>query len=150
MKNLFVIVFAISLIVCFFVTAQEAKPGKFKMGSPKSKKGRKSNEIQHDVILTKRFSLGKYEVTLEQWELLMGKNCSNNGGLILPVTNASWGECKEFIKVLKIKTKDEYHLLIEAEWEYACRAETKTATAFDKNIAIINSHYDELKIEDGV
>lgn len=37
--------------------------GKFIMGSPASEPGRSSNEIQHEVILTKPFFMGKYEVT---------------------------------------------------------------------------------------
>jgi formylglycine-generating enzyme required for sulfatase activity len=40
--------------------------GKFMMGSPESEVGRKENETQHEVTLTKPFYMGKYEVTQEQ------------------------------------------------------------------------------------
>ena len=50
--------------------------GKFMMGSPASEKGRSDNETQHEVTLTKPFYMGKYEVTQEQWEAVMGNNPS--------------------------------------------------------------------------
>jgi formylglycine-generating enzyme required for sulfatase activity len=48
--------------------------GKFTMGSPEDEKGRSNNETLHEVTLSKSFYLGKYEVTQEQWEALMGNN----------------------------------------------------------------------------
>ncbi|MFZ4611817.1 MAG: formylglycine-generating enzyme family protein, partial [Gemmataceae bacterium] len=48
--------------------------GKFMMGSPASEVGRSDNETQHEVTLTKPFYMGKYEVTREQWQPLMGDN----------------------------------------------------------------------------
>jgi formylglycine-generating enzyme required for sulfatase activity len=63
--------------------------GKFKMGSPASEKGHRDNETQHEVTLTKPFYMGKYEVTQEQWESVMGKNPSDTKGSKLPVTNVS-------------------------------------------------------------
>ena len=61
--------------------------GKFKMGSPASEKGRSDGETQHEVTLTKPFYMGKYEVTQEQWESVMGKNPSREKGAKLPVTD---------------------------------------------------------------
>ena len=60
--------------------------GKFTMGSPKSEKKREDNESQHEVVLSKSFYLGKYEVTQEQWQAVMGKNPSEVKGPKLPVT----------------------------------------------------------------
>ena len=37
--------------------------GKFTMGSPTTEVGRKNDETQHEVTLTKPFYIGKYEVT---------------------------------------------------------------------------------------
>ena len=167
MKSLIITVFTISLFASLLM-AQEVKPGKvevidlgkgiklemvfipagkFKMGSPETEKGRQKNETQHDVTLTKSFSIGKYEVTQEQWEALMGNNPSVNVGPKLPVTNVSWVECQEFIKVLNSKTKGGYRLPTESEWEYACRAGTNTATAFGETITSKDANYDESKID---
>ncbi|NBY01850.1 MAG: WGR domain-containing protein, partial [Planctomycetes bacterium] len=101
--------------------------GKFMMGSPKNEKGRCENETQHEVTLTKPFYMGKYAVTQEQWESVMGNNPSDTKGAKLPVTDVSWEDCQEFIEKLNGITKGKYRLPTEAEWEYACRAGTSTA-----------------------
>jgi len=99
--------------------------GKFMMGSPGSEIGRVDNETQHEVTLTKPFYMGKYEVTQEQWQAVMGNNPSRTKGAKLPVTNVSWNDCQDYIKKLNAKTNGGYRLPSEAEWEYACRAGTK-------------------------
>ena len=108
--------------------------GTFKMGSPVYEKGRHPSELQHEVTISKAFYMGKYEVTQEQWQSLMGNNPSVVKGAKLPVTNVSWEECQEFIKELNEKTKGGYRLPTEAEWEYACRAGTMKAYSFGNNI----------------
>jgi formylglycine-generating enzyme required for sulfatase activity len=50
--------------------------GKFMMGSPKDEVGRQNDEVQHEVIFSQPFYLGKYEVTQEQYEAVTGKNPS--------------------------------------------------------------------------
>jgi formylglycine-generating enzyme required for sulfatase activity len=82
--------------------------GKFTMGSPEDEKGRSNNETLHEVTLSKSFYLGKYEVTQEQWEALMGNNPSTNKGAKLPVTDVTWNDCQEFIKKLNANTKGGY------------------------------------------
>ena len=104
--------------------------GKFMMGSPITEIGRKNNETQHEVTLTKPYYLGKYEVTQEQWESAMGNNPSTTKGVNLPVTDVSWEDCNVFIKKLNAKTSGTYRLPTEAEWEYACRAGTITAYSY--------------------
>jgi formylglycine-generating enzyme required for sulfatase activity len=108
--------------------------GKFMMGSPASEKGRSIVETQHEVTLTKPYYMGKYEVTQEQWEAVMGDNPSKIKGEKFPVTNISWKDCHEFIKKLNEKTNGEYRLPTEAEWEFACRAGTTTAYSFGGKI----------------
>ena len=95
--------------------------GKFKMGPPKK---------DVEVTLTKPYFMGKYEVTQEQWESVMGSNPSDTKEAKFPVTNVSWNDCQDFIKKLNDKTKSGYRLPTEAEWEYACRAGTSTAYSF--------------------
>ena len=107
--------------------------GKFMMGSPVSETGRANNETQHEVTLTKPFYMGKYEVTQEQWEAVLGNNPSESKGAKLPVT-VSWAECQEFIKKMNANTNGGYRLPTEAEWEYACRAGTSTAYSFGGRI----------------
>ena len=116
--------------------------GKFLMGSPASEFGRNDNETQHEVRLTKPFYMGKYEVTQEQWESVMGNNpSSKTKGAKLPVTDVSWNDCQEFIKKLNAKTDGGYRLPTEAEWEYACRAGTTTAYSFGDKITPKDANY---------
>jgi len=120
--------------------------GTLKMGSPESEKGRNDDEVQHEVIITKPFYMGKYEVTQEQWEAVMGKNTSDTEGAKLPVTDVSWEDCQEFIKKLNAKTDGGYRLPTEAEWEYACRAGTTTAYSFGITITPKDANYRDSKI----
>jgi formylglycine-generating enzyme required for sulfatase activity len=74
----------------------------------------------HRVTLSS-FSIGKYEVTQEQWQAVMGSNPSYFKGDNLPVEMVSWNEVQEFIVKLNQKTGKQYRLPTEAEWEYAAR-----------------------------
>ena len=67
------------------------------------------------------FSIGKFEVTQEEWESVMGNNPSREKGAKMPVTNISWNDCKEFIQKLNNITGKKFRLPTEAEWEYAAR-----------------------------
>ena len=124
--------------------------GKFKMGSPASEEGRRNVETQHVVILTKSFYMGKYEVTQEQWETVMGDNPSETKGAKLPVTNISWDDCQKFIKKLNGVTKGKYRLPTEAEWEYSCRAGTTTTYSFGSKITPKDANYAGSKIGEPV
>ena len=119
--------------------------GKFMMGSPELEVGRKDNETQHEVTITKPFYIGKYEVTQKQWESVMENNPSNTKGEKLPVTNVSWEDCQNFIKNLNEKNKGTYRLPTEAEWEYACRAGTTTVYSFGDKITPQNANIFESK-----
>ena len=116
--------------------------GKFMMGSPASEKKRQNDETQHEVTLTKPYYMGKYEVTQEQWEEVMGKNPSSTKGAKLPVTDVSWEDSQDFIKKLNTKTSGGYRLPTEAEWEYACRAGTTTAYSYGDNLTKNDANID--------
>ena len=78
--------------------------GEFLMGSPDSDKDAVNDEKpQHRVRITKPFYLGKYLVTQEQWEAVMGNNPSNFKGPKNPVEQVSWDDCQEFLDKLNEK-----------------------------------------------
>jgi formylglycine-generating enzyme required for sulfatase activity len=105
--------------------------GKFMMGSPKGEKDRSDNEgPQHEVTLSKPFYMGVYTVTQEQYEQMMGKNPSDFKGATNPVELVSWDGAVEFCKKLSDKTGKKVRLPTEAEWEYACRAGSKTRFSY--------------------
>jgi formylglycine-generating enzyme required for sulfatase activity len=97
-------------------------PGKFIMGSPGTEAGRSEGETQHPVTLTQPFYMGKYPVTQEQYETLMGKNPSTIKGARNPVDMISWTDAQEFCAKLSKSAGRTVRLPTEAEWEYACRA----------------------------
>ena len=102
--------------------------GRFRMGSPAKEKYRSEDEAQHWVVITRPFYMGKHEVTQEVWEKVMGENPSNFKGARNPVENVSWDDCQEFLKKLNAlgKERGQFRLPTEAEWEWACRAGTRT------------------------
>ena len=104
-------------------------PGTFTMGSPVSEVGRFKDETQHRVTLTKGYWLGKYEVTQAQWQSVMGERPSMFQGGDRPVENVSWEDCQEFVNTINSQLNCGARLPTEAEWEYACRAESTGAFA---------------------
>ena len=109
--------------------------GRFTMGSPSSEPDRDSDEVQHEVVLTRGFFLAETECTQGQWEKVMGGNQSHFKGSERPVEQVSWGEAEEYCRKLTAKQRAEgiladgweWRLPTEAEWEYAARAGTTGA-----------------------
>lgn len=81
--------------------------------------------IAHQVTLSS-FSIGKYEVTQEEWEAVMDKTPSHFKGAKRPVEMVSWDDCQEFIRKLNDMTGKRFRLPTEAEWEYAARGGNKS------------------------
>ena len=79
----------------------------------------------HQVTLSS-FSINKYEVTQEEWQIVMGNNPSWFKGAKRPVEKVSWEECQEFIRKLNAMTGCRFRLPTEAEWEYAARGGNKS------------------------
>ncbi len=120
--------------------------GTFTMGSPKGEEERSDDEDQVEVTLTKGFWLGRTEVTQAQWQAVMGYNPSNSKGGNLPVEKVSWDDAQRFIQRLndeRILPKGwRFSLPTEAQWEYACRAGTKTTFHCGEDLAGVNANFD--------
>jgi formylglycine-generating enzyme required for sulfatase activity len=104
--------------------------GSFMMGD---EKGDAEEKPVHKVTISKPFYMGKYEVTQEQWQAVMGSNPSHFKGAKNPVDRVSWEACQAFIKKLNEKFAASgvtFSLPTEAQWEYACRAGSSTRYCF--------------------
>ncbi|MGL5061234.1 MAG: SUMF1/EgtB/PvdO family nonheme iron enzyme [Microcoleus sp.] len=116
--------------------------GSFVMGSPDTEAERDSDEGPQRTVKISPFFMGRYEITQEQYQAVMGNNPSAFKGAKRPVEKVSWDEAVEFCRKLSKKTGHAYRLPSEAEWEYACRAGTTTPFYFGETIAPDLVNYD--------
>jgi len=117
--------------------------GKFMMGSPNNELERGNDENPQHNVTIQPFLMGKFTVTQAQWRsvaalskinLDLQPDPSSFKGSNLPVEQVSWAAAVEFCDRLSQKTGRNYRLPSEAEWEYACRAGTKTPFYFGETI----------------
>ena len=105
-------------------------PGRYLRGSPKDEAGRFGWEgPQHSVVLTAGLWLGETPVTQALYEAVMGSNPSRFKSPLRPVEQVSWHDAVSFCERLGERLGGlKPHLPTEAQWEYAARAGTTTAT----------------------
>jgi len=113
--------------------------------------GKDQSDQSHCVTLTDVFYIGVFEVTQRQWELVMGNNpslfshnaqrpveCVSYEMIRGDKRGSAWPDSLEvdansFFGVLRGKTGIEFDLPTEAQWEYACRAGTKTKWSYGED-----------------
>jgi formylglycine-generating enzyme required for sulfatase activity len=139
--------------------------GTFIMGSPKEEENSMDSERPQHEVTIEPFFMGKYQVTQEQWRFVaklpqvnreleqdpshFKGDFKGDGSTLLtnnrPVEQVSWYDAVEFCDRLSNHTKRQYRLPSEAEWEYACRAGTKTPFHFGETITTDLANYDGQK-----
>jgi formylglycine-generating enzyme required for sulfatase activity len=108
--------------------------GTFLMGSPENEVERFSDESPQHEVTVPGFFIGKYQLTQLQYQTIMGTNPSYFKGDNRPVEGVGWEDAVKFCQKLNHSTLGNYRLPSEAEWEYACRAGTKTPFHFGDNV----------------
>ena len=117
--------------------------GQFQMGAKRSESGSESDERPpHVVNIDDPFAVGMYEVTFAEWDA-----CAAAGGCdgrrpgdtgwgrgTRPVVHVSWDDAQGYVQWLSWKTKRQYRLLSESEWEYAARAGTDSVYSWGGEI----------------
>lgn len=130
--------------------------GEFQMGSPDAGNSGGNNNYderpQHAVKLTKGFWLGQTEVTLAQWNAVSNDQPWNAEAVgSEPDTAASWiswNDAVAFCQALteierragRLTSVQQYTLPTEAQWEYACRADTSTTFSFGDDATKMNEY----------
>lgn len=128
-------------------------PGTFWMGNQETEERSSSNDVWHQVEITRPIYMGVFTVTQEQYERVRGHNPSIfapsgiRGAEVaqvdtstFPVENISWEAAAAFCVALsklpvEAEARRTYRLPSEAEWEYACRAGTTTETPFGDTLS---------------
>ena len=121
--------------------------GSFLMGSPDDEPERRADERQVKVTLTRGFWMAKYETTQGDFKRVMGAlpgdlTAELPEGDRNPVGNVNFAEAEAYAASLTQRAHDagelpvdwEFRLPTEAQWEYAARAGTTTATAFGSSL----------------
>jgi len=131
--------------------------GKFLMGSPMTEWGRGQSEglpyakivnniTQFEVTISKPFYLGLTHVTVDQYAAFVAETGQKHDEPGFkqtgdhPVVNVSWNDADAFCQWLSKKSGKTVVLPTEAQWEYACRAGTKTRFSFGDNDADLGDY----------
>jgi formylglycine-generating enzyme required for sulfatase activity len=124
--------------------------GQFIMGSPGGEEGRFDNEEpQHRVTIDRRFAIGRYPVTFDEYDRFCEAQRRENpndqgwGRGRRPVIKVSWDDALAYIAWLWQEIGRDYRLPSEAEWEYACRAGTTSRYSFGDAITPDNANYSD-------
>jgi formylglycine-generating enzyme required for sulfatase activity len=112
--------------------------GRFEMGSPPDEPGRWQAEGPQRPVHVESFWLGRFPVTQAQWraaarlpavDRALDAAPSHFEGDRLPVENVTWHEAVEFCLRVSAASGRAFRLPSEAEWEWACRAGSRSAFA---------------------
>jgi len=136
------------------------KKGSFLMGD---RQNLNDSERIHEVHLTYDYWLGKTEVTQAQWRQLMGDaelhpekpSPFRNMNPDFPIVSISYHDIELFLEKLNdVSTDYQFRLPTEAEWEYACRAGSKTpfsyGTKLTNRLANYNASFKSKYSEEGI
>jgi formylglycine-generating enzyme required for sulfatase activity len=109
---------------------------------------------QHWVGIERPFAIGRYPVTVGEWRaFVLATGWQQHGELnwaapgfaqtdMHPVVGVTWWDAQKYLQWLSAATGHSYRLPSEAEWEYACRAATRSAFSFGDTISTALANYD--------
>ncbi len=139
--------------------------GRFQMGSHEHERkiameaGAQEKWLQREtpqrwVGIERPFAMGRHPVTVGDWGAFVTATGWEPTGEVRwdapgfaqtdthPVVGVSWDDAQDYLAWLSAATGMRYRLPSEAEWEYACRAGTRTAFSFGDTIGPEQANYD--------
>ncbi|VXB08767.1 bifunctional serine/threonine-protein kinase/formylglycine-generating enzyme family protein [Massilia sp. 9I] len=139
--------------------------GRFQMGSHEHERkiamaaGAQKRWLEREtpqrwVGIERPFAMGRYPVTVGEWRVFVQATGWEPQGEVNwlepgfpqtdahPVVGVSWHDAQHYVEWLTKATGKRYRLPSEAEWEYACRAGTRTAFSFGDTISPEQANYD--------
>jgi formylglycine-generating enzyme len=127
--------------------------GRFVMGSPRNEPERRPGEDQVEVTLSRGFWIGQYEVTQGEWKRVVGEfpgERTAGEGDNYPVYTINFAQAEDYCRRLtemahasgELPADWEFRLPTDAQWEYACRAGTTTATAFGNSLSSKQANFE--------
>jgi len=102
--------------------------GTFLMGATPEQGHADYDEYPTHQVTLSSYKIGRFEVTQEEWEKVMGGNPSAFSGSKCPVEMVNWEDCQDFIAKLNEMTDLNFRLPTEAEWEFAARGGKNTTS----------------------
>jgi formylglycine-generating enzyme required for sulfatase activity len=130
-------------------------PGRFVMGSPATEPEHRSDEGPIHVTLTKGFWTGKFEVTQGEWRRIVGDfperppTAEFGIGDDVPLYWVNYPAAGRFCSRATDAAERSgslpagwaFQLPTEAQWEYACRAGTTSATVFGAKLSAAQANF---------
>jgi formylglycine-generating enzyme required for sulfatase activity len=125
--------------------------GTFDMGSPETEIDRFNSESPQHPVTVPSFFMSEYPILQPHWlevaqmaqiERKLDLSPAHFKGTDRPIDNVNWFEAVEFCKRLSRESGRTYRLPTEAEWEYACRAGTRTPFHCGETITTAIANYD--------
>jgi formylglycine-generating enzyme required for sulfatase activity len=112
----------------------------FVMGENEGDKFANGTERPAHCVQISAFALGKFPVTVGEFRKFR-ENHDVADADDLPVVFVSWNDAADYCKWLSVKTGRAYRLPSEAEWEFACRAGTRTLFAYGHEISTAEANF---------
>lgn len=144
------------------------RKGRLEMGSLQDELDRDSCEgPRHEVVIHRDYYIGKYPITVDEFGAFARDTGFSTSGIYVwreqgwifdrkhswadpgfaqsgrhPVVGVSYHDAAAYCRWISSKTGKLYRLPSEAEWEYACRAGTRTVFWWGDEIGPENANYD--------